>query len=202
MPSKSGKPRKADLPSTLQRSDAKAQDTYAETLAAAEAEYGDEGRAHRTAFASLKRTHEKVGDHWAPKADGAHGPSDGRAEKGGLNKLPGAGGVDANASKSHLLDLARQLDVRGRSRMTKPELVEALMNGQQPRDREVAPPVAPDSRGQATCFQTAATVEVDDFLQNHSRAEASTKKSPTLPVGGWLAAELGTIRTEAAPPVN
>ena len=124
---KSGKVRQSDLPSTLQRSDKKAQDTYAETLAAAEAEYGDEGRAHRTAFASLKRTHEKVGDHWQPKADDAHGPSDARAEKGGLNRLQGAGGVDARASKEHLLGLARQLDVRGRSRMTKQELVEALM---------------------------------------------------------------------------
>ncbi len=123
---KRGKARKSDLPSTLQRSDEKAQNTYAETLASAEAEYHDEARAHRTAFASLKRTHEKVGDHWQPKEGGAHGPSDDRAEKGGLNKLQGAGGVDARASKAHLLGLAKELDVRGRSRMTKEELVEAL----------------------------------------------------------------------------
>jgi cation transport regulator ChaB len=123
---RSGKARKADLPSTIARSDAKAQDTYAETLASAEEQYDDEGRAHRTAFASLKRTHEKVGDHWQPKDKGAHGPSDARAAKGGLNRLPGAGGVDANASKAHLLELARKLDVKGRSRMTKPQLVDAL----------------------------------------------------------------------------
>jgi hypothetical protein len=66
-------------------------------------------------------------DHWQPKAEGAHGPSDDRAEKGGLNRLQGAGGVDARASKAHLMDLAKQLDVKGRSRMTKPQLVEALM---------------------------------------------------------------------------
>jgi hypothetical protein len=34
--------------------------------------------------------------------------------------------VDANASKAHLMDLAKRLDVPGRSRMTKPQLVEAL----------------------------------------------------------------------------
>ena len=34
--------------------------------------------------------------------------------------------MDANASKKHLLDLARRLDVKGRSSMTKAELVEAL----------------------------------------------------------------------------
>jgi hypothetical protein len=34
--------------------------------------------------------------------------------------------VDANASKAHLMELAKRLDVRGRSRMTKDELVEAL----------------------------------------------------------------------------
>ncbi|MDP9392817.1 MAG: Rho termination factor N-terminal domain-containing protein, partial [Actinomycetota bacterium] len=37
-----------------------------------------------------------------------------------------AGGVDANASKAHLLDLAKRMGVRGRSKMTKGELVEAL----------------------------------------------------------------------------
>ena len=39
---------------------------------------------------------------------------------------PSAGGVDANATKSHLLEIARRLDVHGRSRMTKAELVDAI----------------------------------------------------------------------------
>lgn len=125
--SKNGKPRKERLPSTIARSDVQAQKTFSETHDAAVKEYGDGERAHRTAFASLKRTHEKVGDHWQPKEGGAHGPSDDRAEQGGLNRLQGAGGVDARASKEHLMSLARQLDVKGRSRMTKAELVEALM---------------------------------------------------------------------------
>jgi hypothetical protein len=34
--------------------------------------------------------------------------------------------VDANASKQHLYELATRLEVKGRSRMTKAELVEAL----------------------------------------------------------------------------
>jgi hypothetical protein len=34
--------------------------------------------------------------------------------------------VDANASKQHLMDVAKKLDVRGRSRMKKDELVEAI----------------------------------------------------------------------------
>ena len=34
--------------------------------------------------------------------------------------------MDANATKEHLLDLARRLDVPGRSSMTKDELVTAL----------------------------------------------------------------------------
>jgi hypothetical protein len=124
---KRGKPRKSDLPSTLQRSGAKAQNTYGETLAAAEDEYGDEARAHQTAFASLKRTHEKVGDHWESKPGGRHGPSDQRAAEGRSSKAEGKGGVDANAPKAELMALARRLDVPGRSRMTKGELVEALM---------------------------------------------------------------------------
>ena len=36
------------------------------------------------------------------------------------------GGVDANASKEHLHERARQLGVAGRSEMSKDELVEAL----------------------------------------------------------------------------
>ena len=36
------------------------------------------------------------------------------------------GGVDANASKSHLMDLAKRLDISGRSRMKKDQLVDAI----------------------------------------------------------------------------
>ena len=53
-----------DLPSTIERSDAHAQDIYAETLESAEKTYGDGERAHQTAYASLKHSYEKVGDHW------------------------------------------------------------------------------------------------------------------------------------------
>jgi hypothetical protein len=36
------------------------------------------------------------------------------------------GGVDAKATKANLLDLARRLDIRGRSTMRKDELVAAI----------------------------------------------------------------------------
>jgi cation transport regulator ChaB len=122
-------PAKKDLPGTLKRSPAKAQETWSETLDSAVQEYGDGERAHRTAFASLKHSFEKVGDHWETKEDGRKGPSDPQAGKTGAAARrggPTAEGVDANASKAHLLDLAKRLDVRGRSRMTKAQLVEAL----------------------------------------------------------------------------
>jgi len=67
---------------------------------------------------------KQVGDHWEQKDE--YGPSDARAEGGADTDRETAGGVDANASKTHLLDLARRLDVRGRSTMTKADLVEAL----------------------------------------------------------------------------
>jgi cation transport regulator ChaB len=122
---KSGKPKQSELPSTLQRSDAKAQRTFAEAHDAAAEQYGSEERAHRVAYSALKHSYEKVGDHWEPKQ--RKGPSDKRAERGGLhNPIPSAEGVDANASKRHLLDIARRLDVRGRSTMDKSELVEAI----------------------------------------------------------------------------
>ena len=121
---KGGDARKDELPGTIERSDPKAQRTFAKAHDAAAEEYGDEERAHRVAYSALKHTHEKVGDHWQPKDH--KGPSDDRAAGGRDSKAETAGGVDANASKKHLLEVARTLDVRGRSTMTKDELVEAI----------------------------------------------------------------------------
>ena len=115
---KSGAPKKDEIPSTLQRSPRKAQATFAKTYDSAIETYdGDESRAARTAFAAVKHSFEKVGDHWEPKDE--KGPSDGG---------PGdnAGGVDANASKKHLYELAQRLEVPGRSSMSKEQLVEAI----------------------------------------------------------------------------
>ena len=119
-------PARDEVPSTVERSDDKAVRTWEKTYDSALDTYDDDGaRARRTAFAALKHTHEKVGDHWEPKEE--NGPSDEQAERGGVDSdLPTAGGVDANASKEHLMDLARRLDVPGRSSMTKDELVDAL----------------------------------------------------------------------------
>jgi cation transport regulator ChaB len=119
-----GQPREEELPSTLQRSDEKAQRTFAKTHDSAVEQYGEGERAHRVAFAALKHTHEKVGDHWEPKDH--KGPSDAQAEGGVDTDRETAGGVDANASKKHLQDVARRLDVKGRSSMSKDELVEAI----------------------------------------------------------------------------
>jgi cation transport regulator ChaB len=70
MPNKGKSGEFAPLPSTLQRSSKKAQDTYEETLENAEREYdGDEGRAHRVAWGAVKHSFEKSGDHWEPKAN-------------------------------------------------------------------------------------------------------------------------------------
>jgi cation transport regulator ChaB len=130
---KSGKANQDELPSTLQRSDAKAQRTFAKAHDSAAEQYGDEERAHRVAFSALKHTHEKVGDRWEPKE--RYGPSDEQAEGGADTYRPTAGGVDANASKKHLYELAARLGVKGRSTMTKAELVEAL---QKANNRESA----------------------------------------------------------------
>ncbi len=122
---KGGKPKKDELPSTLQKSSAKAQRTFTKAHDAAADEYGSEERAHRVAYAALKHSFEKVGDRWLPKKK--KGPSDKRAERGGLNNpAPSAEGVAANASKKHLLDVGRRLDIRGRSAMDKSALVDAI----------------------------------------------------------------------------
>jgi cation transport regulator ChaB len=123
---KRGTARKSELPDTIKRSDAKAQRTFAKAHDSAAEQYGEGERANRVAYGALKHTHEKVGDHWEPKNKGAKGPSDEQAKGGRRTSRPTAGGVDANASKQHLYDLAKKMDIEGRSTMSKDELVDAL----------------------------------------------------------------------------
>ena len=129
-------PARDEVPSTLKRSPKKAERTWSKTHDSAVEQYGEGERAHRTAFAAVKHSFEKVGDHWEPKEE--KGPSDAQAAKSGRAARRGgrtAGGVDANATKAHLMDVAKRLDVKGRSRMSKDELVEAI---QKANDRETA----------------------------------------------------------------
>jgi hypothetical protein len=118
-------PAREDLPSTLRRSPDKAQETWIKTHDSAAGTYGDGERAHRTAFAALKHSFEKVGDHWEPKEH--KGPSDAQAARSYRDQpVPTAGGVDANATKEHLMSVAQKLDIKGRSSMNKDELVTAI----------------------------------------------------------------------------
>lgn len=126
-----------DVPSTIARSDDKAVRTYKKALESAEDSYGDGERAHRTAYAALKHTHEKVGDHWEPKDE--PGPSDEQAEKSApQSRSEGddtAGGVDAKAKKSHLVEVAQKLGIDDPDGRNKDELVAEI---QKANDRETA----------------------------------------------------------------
>ncbi|TYC25436.1 cation transport regulator ChaB [Micromonospora sp. MP36] len=117
-----------EVPSTVARSDDKAVRTYKKTLESAEETYGDGERAHRTAFASLKHTHEKVGDHWEPKEH--KGPSDPQAALGtpvsAERRRPTAQGVDVNASKGHLDEVARKVGIEDPENLNKDDLVRAI----------------------------------------------------------------------------
>jgi hypothetical protein len=126
-------PGEQELPSTLRRSSRKAQRTWIETHDSAVETYGEGERAHRTAFAALKHTHQKVGDRWIAKRE--KGPSDdqaartGRAARAGSGRT--AGGVDVRGStRDELLNRAKALGIRGRWQMTKQELGEAIARRQ------------------------------------------------------------------------
>jgi cation transport regulator ChaB len=128
-------PAREELPSTIKRSPKKAQDTWIKAHDSAVDTYGEGRRAHQTAYAALKHSFEKVGDHW--EAKGGKGPSDRQAAGGrGQPTRPTAGGVDANAPKAHLLDVARKLDISSRSRMKKGELVAAIEKANASRTRQ------------------------------------------------------------------
>jgi cation transport regulator ChaB len=121
---KSGQAKKSELPSTVARSDKKAQQTFAEAHDSAAEQYGEGDRAHRVAYAALKHSYEKVGDHWERKR--RKGPSDARAAGGRFTPRKTAEGVDAHASKQHLYEVASRLDIPGRSKMDKKQLVKAI----------------------------------------------------------------------------
>jgi cation transport regulator ChaB len=125
--------RRSELPDTLKRSGSKAQRTFAKAHDAAVEQYGEGERAHRTAMAALKRTHEKRGDRWVAK-DGS-GPSDPRSKKTMAQKRRGEGetfgGVDVEQNtRQELYDRARRLGVEGRSKMSKRELARAIAQKQ------------------------------------------------------------------------
>ncbi len=126
--------KKSELPETLQRSSAKAQRTFAKAHDRAVEQYGEGERAHRTAYAALKHTHERKGDRWVAKRE--KGPSDPRskqpttaAKRAGRGET--YGGVDAEQNtRQELYERARRLGIEGRSKMSKPELARAIAKAQ------------------------------------------------------------------------
>ena len=108
------------------------------TLVSAEAQHGDGEAAHRICAgvaealgcegAVIIGSRSRVTDRGATRAKPVLKPA-GRPTKT-------AGGVDAYATKAHLLDVARRLDVTGRSRLTKAELVTTIDKADQRGDLE------------------------------------------------------------------
>lgn len=126
------------MPSTIRRSPAKAQRTWSKAHDAAAKEYGDGERAHRTAYAALKHSFEKQGDHWVPKR--AKGPSDPRAKQTRAAARKGRGktfgGVDYYShSKRELYERAKKLGVPRRSTMSKEQLAGAIAQRQESTSR-------------------------------------------------------------------
>jgi cation transport regulator ChaB len=116
------------MPSTIQRSDKRAQEIWGKTHDSAVESYGEGERAHRTAFASLKHEYRKSGDRWVPK--GHRGPSDPQAAGNRSTHRMTAGGYDVGpqATVAELREEARELKIAGRSKMNKNELKKAIMD--------------------------------------------------------------------------
>lgn len=125
--------RDEDLPRPLRRSSEKAKRLFREVRADTLERYGDDQRAYRTAYAALKHSFERVEGRWAEKEH--KGPSDPQAEAGGRAAVEGLretyGGVDVNGhTKAELYERAARLGVKGRSKMTKLELGQAIARKQ------------------------------------------------------------------------
>lgn len=83
---------------------------------------------------TLQRSPKKARDTWLATHDSAV-EQYGEGERAHCDDGDSAGGVDLNASKAHLYDIARRLGVEGRSTMTKAQLAEAV---QRANDRATA----------------------------------------------------------------
>lgn len=132
-------PAKKELPSTLRRSSRGAQEKRSTIHDSAVEQYGEGERAHRTAFAKLKETHERRGDRRVTKKE--RGPSDPRgaqrtteAKRAGRGRTYGGVSLYQN-TKEELYERARQLGVEGRSAMSKQELADAIARKQRSRGR-------------------------------------------------------------------
>lgn len=128
-------PGREELPSTLERSPQDARRTWIKAHDSAVEQYGEGERAHRVAFGALKHAYEKVGDRWQRKEGGRKGPSDPRSARPRGRGGRSGEGVDEQASKQHLYGLARELDIDGRSRMSKAELLDAIRKANRARTR-------------------------------------------------------------------
>jgi cation transport regulator ChaB len=126
--------KRSELPSTLQKSSRKAQRTFAKAHDRAAEQYGEGERAHRTAYAALKQTHERKDGRWVAKDES--GPSDPRskqrstaAKRAGRGETYGGVDVEGN-SKEELYRRAQRLGIEGRSKMSKPQLARAIAKAQ------------------------------------------------------------------------
>lgn len=121
----SGKSIADELPNTLRRSSRQAQETFARAQGSAMETYGEAQRASREAYTTLKRKFDKVGDHWVRKGRSpVRRPAVPRQREG---QRAAASGVDeARSSKDELMKAAASLGIRGRSKMTKAELADAI----------------------------------------------------------------------------
>ncbi|MFI2642239.1 ChaB family protein [Streptomyces sp. NPDC018610] len=129
-------PGRQELPSTLERSSEEAQRTWIKAHDSAVDTYGEGERAHRVAYGALKHMYEKVGDHWERKEGGRKGPSDPQSARPRGQGGRSGEGVDESASKEHLYDVAKRLDVEGRSRMSKGELLDAIRKANRSSTRQ------------------------------------------------------------------
>lgn len=125
--------RKNEIPSTIERSDKRAQEIWDKAHDSAVESYGEGERAHRTAFAALKHEYRKEDDRWVKKD--RKGPSDEQAARGPTTrptsrarpaKTAGGRVATEQASKHDLYAQAKELDIRGRSNMNKKELAQAI----------------------------------------------------------------------------
>jgi hypothetical protein len=120
----------------FQKSGRRAQESYAKALDSAIQTYGAGDRARRSAIASVSRTFQRLGDRWVPRSPQSARTAQATrrsASSANSSRPTQSGNIDMKSTKDNLMNAARRMQIPGRSRMNKPELVAALRKANRTR---------------------------------------------------------------------
>lgn len=119
-------PVRTEVPDAIRHPLNKAQEIWTRAQHTAVAAYGEGQRAYRIARTALKEALATVGEQREREQDRGASALHRAPRSQGQQATRPAARVGTDTTKAHLMEVAKQLEVPGRSRMSKGELIEAI----------------------------------------------------------------------------